>query len=142
MQTVSYPFSWCKLSFDLLEYLVNWLTSMLVTKLWLPAFSNRGIGIINLGKLLIMNVKKIALENKEHITDKKMGVSAPLRLFISSNEVCNTAYILQRTHEQNYIFKDSTMAQWSPRKWNIICTMVKYGETFYRRQTALIPAAV
>ena len=38
------------------------------------------------------NVKKIAFGNKEHTTDKKMGVSVLLRLFISSNEVCNTAY--------------------------------------------------
>ena len=38
-----------------------------------------------------MNVKKIAFENKEHTTDKKMGVSVLLRLFISRNEVCNTA---------------------------------------------------
>ena len=41
-----------------------------------------------------INVKKIALGNKEHTTDKKMGVSVLLRLFISSNEVCNTAYAL------------------------------------------------
>ena len=32
--------------------------------------------------------------------------------------------------------------QWSQRKWNMIGTMVKYGETLYRRHTALIPAAV
>ena len=38
-----------------------------------------------------INVKKISFGNKEHITDKKMGVSVLLRLFISSNEVCNTA---------------------------------------------------
>ena len=38
-----------------------------------------------------INVKKIAFGKKEHITDKKMGVSVLLRLFISSNEVCNTA---------------------------------------------------
>ena len=31
-------------------------------------------------------------------------------------------------------------AQWSQRKWNIIYTMVKYGETFYGRHTALTPA--
>ena len=31
-------------------------------------------------------------------------------------------------------------AQWSQRKWNIICSMVMYGETFYRRHTALTPA--
>ena len=41
-----------------------------------------------------LNVKKIAFGNKEHTTDQKMGVSVLLRLFISSNEVCNTAYAL------------------------------------------------
>ena len=41
-----------------------------------------------------INVKKIAFGNKEHITDKKMGVLVLLRLFISINEVCNTAYTL------------------------------------------------
>ena len=62
-----------------------------------------------------------------------MGVSVLLRLFISSNEVCNTAYALKRIHEQNSIFKYTTQwAQWSQRKWNIIRTMIKYGETFYR----------
>ena len=39
-----------------------------------------------------INVKNIAFGNKEHTTDKKMGVSVLLRLFISSNESCNTAY--------------------------------------------------
>ena len=34
-----------------------------------------------------------------------MGVSILLRLFISSNEVSNTAYALWRIHEQNSIFK-------------------------------------
>ena len=34
-----------------------------------------------------INVKKIGFGNKEHTTDKKMGVSVLLRLFISSNEV-------------------------------------------------------
>ena len=34
-----------------------------------------------------LNVKQIAFGNKEHITDKKMGVSVLLRLFVSSNEV-------------------------------------------------------
>ena len=33
-----------------------------------------------------INVKKIAFGNKEHTTDKKMGVSVLLRHFISSNE--------------------------------------------------------
>ena len=41
-----------------------------------------------------INVKKIAFGNKEHTTDKKMGVLVLLRLFISSNEVCKTAYAL------------------------------------------------
>ena len=41
-----------------------------------------------------INIKKIAFGNKEHTTDQKMGVSVLLRLFISSNEVCNTAYAL------------------------------------------------
>ena len=36
--------------FGLLKYLVIWLTSMLVTNIRLPNFSNRDIGIINLGK--------------------------------------------------------------------------------------------
>ena len=40
----------------------------------------------------LINVKKIAFRNKEHTTDKKMGVSVLLRHFVSSNEVCNTAY--------------------------------------------------
>ena len=39
-----------------------------------------------------INVKKIAFGNKEHPTDQK--VSVLLRLFISSNEVCNIAYAL------------------------------------------------
>ena len=41
-----------------------------------------------------INVKTIAFGNKEHTTDQKMGVSVLLGLFISSNEVCNTAYAL------------------------------------------------
>ena len=43
---------------------------------------------------MTINIKKIAFGNKEYTTDKKMGVSVLLRLFISSNEVCNTAYAL------------------------------------------------
>ena len=39
--------------FGLQECLVIWLTSMLVTKLSLPNFSNRDIGVINLGKLFL-----------------------------------------------------------------------------------------
>ena len=38
-----------------------------------------------------------------------MGVSVLLRLFISSNEVCNIAYALSRMYEQNSIFKYTTM---------------------------------
>ena len=52
------------------------------------------ISSVLLGLNFIINVKKIAFGNKEHTTDKKMGVSVLLRLFISSNEVCNTAYAL------------------------------------------------
>ena len=36
----------------------------------------------------------IAFGNKEYTIDKKVGVSVLLRLFISSSEVCNTAYVL------------------------------------------------
>ena len=39
---------------------------------------------------ITINVKKIW--NKERTADKEMGISVLLRLFISSNEVCNTAY--------------------------------------------------
>ena len=49
------------------------------------------LGISPLDKCKI-NVIKIAFGNKEHTTDKKIGVSVLLRLFISSNEVYNTAY--------------------------------------------------
>ena len=41
-----------------------------------------------------INVKMIAFGNKEHTRDKKMGVSVLLRLFVSSDEVGNTAYTL------------------------------------------------
>ena len=44
--------------------------------------------------VLNKKVKKIAFGNKERTTDQKMGVSVLLRLFISSYEVCNTAYAL------------------------------------------------
>ena len=59
--------------------------------------------------MIKINVDKIAFGNKEYTTDKKMGVSVLLRLFISSNEVCNTAYALYRIHEQISIFKYNTM---------------------------------
>ena len=70
---------------------------------------------------VIINVKKVAFGNKEHTTDKKMGGSVLLRLFISYNEVCNTAYALQRIHEQDSIFKDSTMGPMIPKemKYNL-----------------------
>ena len=51
-------------------------------------------GDVRSGSRRWINVKKIAFVNKEHTTDKKMGVSVLLRLLISSNEVCNTAYTL------------------------------------------------
>ena len=41
-----------------------------------------------------INVKEIAFGNKQRNTDQKMRVSVLLRLFLSSNEVCNTAYAL------------------------------------------------
>ena len=37
-----------------------------------------------------INDRKIAFGNKEHTTDQKMRVSVLLRLFISSNKVCNS----------------------------------------------------
>ena len=58
------------------------------------------------------NVKKIETKTL-HTTDKKMGVSVLLR---NSNEVCNTAYALYRIHEQNSIFKDSTMGPRIPKE--------------------------
>ena len=54
---------------------------------------DRGISLVS-SLFCKINVKKIAFGNKEHTTDKKMGVSVLLRLFISSNGVCNTAYTL------------------------------------------------
>ena len=59
--------------FSYLSFLNKWLASLLMIRI---------------------NVKIIAFGNKEHTTDQKMGVSILLRLFISSNEVCNTAYTL------------------------------------------------
>ena len=68
-----------------------------------------------------IKVKKIAFGNKEHITDRKRVVSVLFSLFISSNKVCNTAYALQRTHDQNSIFKDTTMGPMIPKemKYNL-----------------------
>ena len=45
-----------------------------------------------------------------------MGVSVLLRLFISSNEVYNTAYALLRIHEQNSISKYTTLGPVIPKK--------------------------
>ena len=45
-----------------------------------------------------------------------MGVSVLLRLFISSNDVCNTAYDLQRLHEQNFIIKYTTIDPMIPKE--------------------------
>ena len=65
-----------------------------------------------------INVKTIAFGNKEHTTDKKMGVSVLLRLFISSNEVCNTP---SSVYMSSSIFKDSTMGPLIPKemKYNL-----------------------
>ena len=72
-------------------------------------------------KVKINKRKKDCLWKKKHTTDKKMGVSVLLRLFVSSNEVCNTAYALYSIHEQNSIFKDSTMGPMIPKemKYNL-----------------------
>ena len=91
------------------------------------------------GGLNRINVKRIAFGNKEHTTDQKIGVSVLLRLFISSNEVRNTAYALKRIHEQNSIFKYTTMGPMIPKemKYNL-----HYGDA--RGEvclTALTPAA-
>ena len=68
-----------------------------------------------------INVKKIAFGNKEHITDWKMGVSVLLRLFISGNSVCNTAYALSVYMSRNSIFKYTTMGSMIPKemKYNL-----------------------
>ena len=62
-------------------------------------------GVSSYLKYSKINVKKIDFGNKEHTTDQKMGVSVLLRLFTSSNEVCNAAYALKRIHEQNSNFE-------------------------------------
>ena len=64
--------------------------------MYLSYISTAGVSSVNVcfGYRCKINVKKIAFGNKEHTTDKKMGVSVLLRLFISSNEICNTAYAL------------------------------------------------
>ena len=66
-----------------------------------------------------------------------MGVSVLLRLFISSNEVCNTAYALWRIYEQNSILKytaEGSMIPMIPKemKYNL-----DYGEV---RGDVLSPA--
>ena len=48
-----------------------------------------------------------------------MGVSVLLRLFISSNEIGNNVYALCSIHEQNSIFKDTTMGTTIPKEMKI-----------------------
>ena len=43
-------------------------------------------------------------------------ISGLLRLFISSNEVCKTILLI---HEQNFIFKDTTMGPMIPKEMKI-----------------------
>ena len=64
-----------------------------------------------------INVKKIAFGNKDTLRVRKMGASVLLRLYISSNEICSTAYALLRIHEQNY----TTMEPMIPKeiKYNL-----------------------
>ena len=57
--------------FGLLEYLVIWLTSMVVTNIWLLNFSNRGIGIINLGKLFVSFIVDTTNWSLNMIPDEK-----------------------------------------------------------------------
>ena len=45
-----------------------------------------------------------------------MGVSVLLRLFIRTIKVSNTAYAFKRKHEQNSIFKDTTMGSVTPEE--------------------------
>ena len=58
-------------------------------------------------------------KHKTHYT-QKMGTSVLLRHFITSNEVCSTAYALLRIHEQNSIFKDTTMDLMILKKMKIL----------------------
>ena len=51
--------------------------------------------------------KRLPLETK-NILQTENGSLVFLSLFISSIEVCNTAYALLRIHEQNLIFEDTT----------------------------------
>ena len=62
---------------------------------------------------------KCCIWKQKHITGRKMGVSVLLRLFISSNEVYNIAYALLYIHEQNSIFKDTTMGSMIPKEMKI-----------------------
>ena len=50
-----------------------------------------------------------------------MGVPVLFRLLIYSNEVCNTVNALQIIHEQNSIFKDTTLGPMIPKemKYNL-----------------------
>ena len=56
-------------------------------------------------------------------------------------EVCNTAYAHCVYMSRAPFSNIPQWTQWIRRKWNIVCTMMKYGETFYRRHTTLTPAA-
>ena len=66
-----------------------------------------------------------------------MGVSVLLRLFISSNEVHNTLTLSSVYMSRTPFSNIQQWAQWSQRKWNIICTIVMYGETFCCTQLML-----
>ena len=49
-----------------------------------------------------------------------MGVLVLMRPFISRNEVFYTAYALLPKHEQNFIFKDTTMGPMIPKEIKIL----------------------
>ena len=79
---------------------------------------------------ITVNIKKITFGNKEHTTDKKIGVLILLRFFISTIEICSTAYALKRIYEQNSIFKYTTMGPMIPKEMkshdtNTSCSVVK-----------------
>ena len=57
-------------------------------------YSNERKYVFGVYRALEKNGKKIALETKNTLQIRKKGVSVLLRLFISSNKVCNTAYAL------------------------------------------------
>ena len=75
-----------------------------------PAY-DLGTKVTNLEIYFKINVKKIAFGNKEHTTDKKMGVSVLLKLFTSSNEVCvkvfNISLFLNHCMDLLYIWHDN-----------------------------------